>query len=299
MASRAAAAAGHDIHTGSLASANSGDFEHDDVSSHLSEDASRVTTETVASDSVQPPSERSREGPAAFRGQGGEGPTVVNSHQEAPGAGNRVPAEITVEADDAAPVRPPPANEATQDDPQAPPDIPKGKSIAHDCIIKKKAVFLSLDVETGGEFCGPSGLLQLSAELFRMDIESKRGKDVSKNIRRPGSVFNKYINPGEDAIWNEAAARSSHQLTATDPRILNADDIGVVWRQFEFWIGGIVSPDETVILVAYNGATCDMKWLWRLTHAPNSPYNMPPPIKFFMREEDANYGVHSRSCGLE
>jgi hypothetical protein len=34
--------------------------------------------------------------------------------------------------------------------------------------------------------------------------------------------------------------------------------------------------------VAWNGEACDLKWLWRLTQAPNSRYSLPENIKFFI-----------------
>ena len=35
-------------------------------------------------------------------------------------------------------------------------------------------------------------------------------------------------------------------------------------------------------MVEYNKATCDLKWIWKLTQAPNSPYLMPDVMKFFL-----------------
>jgi hypothetical protein len=43
-----------------------------------------------------------------------------------------------------------------------------------------------------------------------------------------------------------------------------------------------VLPAEIVVLVAWNGEACDLKWLWRLTQAPNSMYSLPPNIKYFI-----------------
>jgi hypothetical protein len=37
-----------------------------------------------------------------------------------------------------------------------------------------------------------------------------------------------------------------------------------------------------VVLVAWNGEACDLKWLWKLTQAPNSMYSLPPNIKYFI-----------------
>ena len=45
--------------------------------------------------------------------------------------------------------------------------IPKGRSLAHHHLRAGKVVFLSFDIETGGEFCD---ILQLSAEIARIEL---------------------------------------------------------------------------------------------------------------------------------
>ncbi len=55
-----------------------------------------------------------------------------------------------------------------------------------------------------------------------------------------------------------------------------------VWPEFQRWFLSNVSPTEMVVLVAWNGEACDLKWLWRLTQAPNSMYSLPPNIKYFI-----------------
>ena len=47
---------------------------------------------------------------------------------------------------------------------------PKGKSIAHKWIAAEKLVYISLDIESGGENCG---IIQLSAQIFRMVQHNK------------------------------------------------------------------------------------------------------------------------------
>ena len=163
--------------------------------------------------------------------------------------------------------------------------IPKGRSLAHDCLKSGKVAFMSFDMETGGEHCG---IVQLSAELFRMDLEPKVTKtgesasgDTASNVKRVASTFNSYVNPGEGALFSEAST-SVHGLHSTDPRITSADDIFKVWASFTRWLHSNVGPDETVVLVAWNGETCDLKWLWRLTQAPRSTLSLPPMIKYFI-----------------
>jgi hypothetical protein len=43
-----------------------------------------------------------------------------------------------------------------------------------------------------------------------------------------------------------------------------------------------MSPAEKVVLVAWNGETCDLKWLWRLFKVSNSMYSLPENIKYFL-----------------
>jgi len=47
----------------------------------------------------------------------------------------------------------------------------KGKSIAHKWIATEKAVYVSLDIQTGGENCG---IIQRSAQIFRSDTAVER-----------------------------------------------------------------------------------------------------------------------------
>ena len=49
-----------------------------------------------------------------------------------------------------------------------------------------------------------------------------------------------------------------------------ADPIHVVWAQFLQWIEVNTEPDKVVVMVAWNGVSCDLKRLWKLTQAPMS-----------------------------
>ena len=161
--------------------------------------------------------------------------------------------------------------------------IPRGRSIAHDIILNNHSVFMSFHIETGGEYCG---IVQISAELCRFELGAEGGgasitKDIAKNIKRCPLVFNKYIKPDSNCVWSEACT-AIHGLGPNDDRISSADPMRIVWHQFENWVDANVKRDEKIILVAYNGQRCDLRWLWKLTQAPHSPYNMPPKIEFFL-----------------
>ena len=65
--------------------------------------------------------------------------------------------------------------------------IPRLKSSAHFPYISNDTVFLSLDIETGGEYCGK---LQLSAELFRIaHCPLQTGKVKKKMDNHPNADF--------------------------------------------------------------------------------------------------------------
>lgn len=86
---------------------------------------------------------------------------------------------------------------------------------------------------------------------------------------------------GEGVIYTEHAT-SVHGLNESHPSIRDADEIVAVWHRFCEWIRTTVARDEVIVLVAYNGATCDLKWLWRMTQAPRSQLCLPANIKYFI-----------------
>ena len=60
----------------------------------------------------------------------------------------------------------------------------------------------------------------MSGELIRLDLDGTKPRfDTASNIQREPATFNKYINPGEDAVWNEYLYRI-HRLSPTHPRIV-------------------------------------------------------------------------------
>ena len=144
-------------------------------------------------------------------------------------------------------------------------DIPKGRSLAHHHLRAGKLVFVSFDIETGGEFCG---ILQLSTEIARIELLTKTTAkgvvfstgDTSTNIQREAQTFNSFINPGEGAIYGDHAV-AIHGLHASHPSIRDAEEIHAVWHRFCQWIRDNVAPDKVIALVAYNGEICDLKWL--------------------------------------
>ena len=179
------------------------------------------------------------------------------------------------------------------------PTIPKGRSIAHHHIMDNKLVFVSFDIETGGEYCG---ILQLSAEIVRIKIiqsTSKKGvtigKDSAGTIDRVSSTFNSYVKPPEGAIFADRAT-AIHGLHENHNKIRDADNIATVWARFCQWLSSNLLQDEKVCLMAYNGETCDLKWLWKMTQAPRSPLDLPESVVYFL--DPLRVIKHYGSCPL-
>jgi hypothetical protein len=73
-----------------------------------------------------------------------------------------------------------------------------------------------------------------------------------------------------------------HGILPTDARITGAEGMRTVWPQFLLWVSEHTLPTETIILVAWNGGACNLKWLWGLTQAPNSQYSWPSNVRYFV-----------------
>ena len=138
---------------------------------------------------------------------------------------------------------------------------------------------MSFDIETPGG----AGIVQMSAEAVQLQLVqgTSAGKDSATSVSRMASTFNKYVNPGRDAVW-DAVGTSVHGLHSTHPNIVEASDMATVWAQFRTWIDEILLPGEVIVVVAYNGASCDLKWLWTLTQAPDSPFDLPDSFGYFL-----------------
>ena len=65
-------------------------------------------------------------------------------------------------------------------DPMLNDKVHRGRSTAHHLFLEKEIVYLSFDIETGGEECG---IIQMSGELIQFNLEGDRPRfDIAKNI---------------------------------------------------------------------------------------------------------------------
>ena len=109
--------------------------------------------------------------------------------------------------------------------------VSKGQSKeAHELYNSGDFVFMSFDLETGGE---DVGVVQISAEMFRLDLiwnkktkskykgEVNEAGDTASNIRRDPEVFDKHVKPTSGAQLSKKAMKT-HRLDPDHPSIVNA-----------------------------------------------------------------------------
>ena len=156
-----------------------------------------------------------------------------------------------------------------------------GRSIADHLMNNKEVCLLSFDLEHCGEY---GGIIQLSAEMTRIELTqmgSSSTKDTLADWATHSEPFNSYVNPGDNALWDDAAT-AVHGIRRSDPRIVNAPSINAVWADFVSWFNDLSREFGAVILVAWNGENCDLKWLWKICQSPNSPCQFPDKLQYFM-----------------
>ncbi len=208
-----------------------------------------------------------------------------------PPVSNSLPPKITIENQDDAPLGSVDGNVDgiiegnTEDDSRKP---PTGKSIAHYHIQAGNTVFFSFDVETGGDLCG---IIQMLGQIFWTKNQGSNPETKSS----ADDIFNEYVKPPHGAFWSQNAI-NIHGITPDSPKIQNASSIEEVWGEFCSFINRRIKSNEIGILVAYNGETCDLKWLWKLTQAPTSTMIIPPKLKCFI--DPLRVIKHYKSCPL-
>ena len=70
------------------------------------------------------------------------------------------------------------------------------------------------------------------------------------NTIRSPNIFNTYIKPNDNAIWNDHATQI-HGLHASHPSIQSAQDMKTVWNEWGIFIENEICTEEIGILIAY------------------------------------------------
>ena len=128
-----------------------------------------------------------------------------------------------------------------------------------------------------------------------LDVEKITGNQVT-NMSRSERTFNRYVNPGGDTP-RDLAMTAIHGLYKHHPLILGTNYIDIVWKEFQQWVNKQIRDNEATILVACNGISCNLKWIWRLTQVPLTRFNMPRKVKFFL--DPRNVVGKYKSCDLD
>ena len=140
-------------------------------------------------------------------------------------------------------------------------------------------MFISLDLEHGGENCG---ITQLSAQLFRLSPNSvKKTTPTQELTYEPDiiieEIFDKYVKPPMNATWDNRTTEVTG-LHKDHPSIKDAQPIEVVWKQFVTFLEKYIEPANRGVLVAWNGNSCDYSWLYKLVQAPGSTLTLPDRV---------------------
>jgi hypothetical protein len=91
-------------------------------------------------------------------------------------------------------------------------------------------------------------------------------------------TFDEYVNPGENTLWDPNAT-AVHGLHLQSPEIVDVDPVYLVWKHFRAWLDFYLQRDDVGVLIAWNGETCNLTWLWLLTQAPRSTLSFPSQVK--------------------
>ena len=71
---------------------------------------------------------------------------------------------------------------------------------------------------------------------------------------------------------------------------IHADPIHIVWKRFIAFLDKFIGLKEQAILVAWNGSSCDLEWIYCLAQAAGATLTLPPRVKYFL---DLYRGIES------
>jgi hypothetical protein len=172
--------------------------------------------------------------------------------------------------------------------------IPGRRSIAHSTLNNHLCRFLSNDIDTGR---GIAGIMQLSVEIVHIMLTGRKlASDKAEDCCQCEHTFNRYVQLDCAPEYWAQSNIDIYGILPTNPRITGADNMHTVWPQFLLWLAEHTFAAEPILLVAWNGGVCDLKWLWRLTQAPNSQYSWPENVRYFI--DTGHVITKYKSCTL-
>jgi len=140
-------------------------------------------------------------------------------------------------------------------------------SVANEWFVRNKIVLFSIDLEHGDP---AAGILQLSCIAFMPD-----GKEFGQ--------FDQYIFPVKNTTISKETSQI-HKLTLQSLCIQAAKPLQVVWQDFVEFIENLLDGGEKHgIFIAWNGKSCDLDWVFKITKDGNTNnLSMPRWCPFFL-----------------
>jgi len=126
-------------------------------------------------------------------------------------------------------------------------------SVANEWFVTNSVVLFSLDMEHGGPV---AGILQLSCIAFCPD-----GNELGK--------FDKFILPVKNSIISQESSKI-HGISLNSLHLKNAQPLKIVWKAFvEFIESFLDGGKKQGVIIAWNGKSCDLEWLFFITKDGN------------------------------
>ena len=181
---------------------NSNDDACDDVNDYQSDEETVFSTQTIDSSNL-----------TDIYGNTVEGATDEDEDEAVEEGGQSEPSDSEIAANNAINNT---STNTSNDDPEGESiPIPSGRSIAHHHIADNKAVILSLDIETAGEYVG---IVQLSCEIVRFTLVPGRkvNNDTIANVTRVSTNWPRKI--GLRRNWSSCGFLAASAM-AKPPRL--------------------------------------------------------------------------------
>ena len=109
----------------------------------------------------------------------------------------------------------------------------------------------------------------------------KKQQDMDKDAIVQ-KTFNEHVKPPPNTRWSQTL-KDVTGLHPNHPSTTNADALEVVWEKITNHINEHVGKDERGLLVAWNGASCDVEWLCRMTEGRGAHLSFPPTAQVLFR----------------
>jgi hypothetical protein len=154
-------------------------------------------------------------------------------------------------------------------------------SIAHADFNADNIVLFNVDLETGGNLCGP---VQISVAAFDPHNKISMGE------------FDSYVKPANGAKWCQHTI-NVHGIEPSQQRMKDASPIEVVWHELLKYFERLLEGGKKGILLAWGGKACDVEWMFRITEESHlGILKMPDNVPYFC---DPRHVInHYKGCKL-